>query len=456
MTSTRRPILFVSAPESGLFNSLFNIASELSRRGVPDLVFATDENRREDIERIGAAPGNSPVLFASLGDVVPEFSSSTWDDETYAEVTGPSRWKAHKALVKHSFKPGLHTDKYRCLDAVVEQVQPALMVIDSISFFGFQVAITRKVPFALSVPFLPSNMFPTSLLSNFPTSHSGLPLNMTFTQRMANRLFKIRKVAMFFTPAMIPVLRNFERERKELGIPPEAGKLTARTDFAELILCYSVEGLDYPFPLPDTMHQVGAIVPPLPEAPDDDGVLKWLDTRSSVIYMGFGTVTRLTPGEVGSLVDVARSLEGHHDVLWKLPKSQQQFLPPDSELPSNLRIESWVPSQLDVLAHPSVKLFFTHGGGNGFHEGLYFGKPLVVRPLWIDCYDQAVRGADSGVSLTLDRPETFDIADVLDKLNRVLTEPSFRERAKQFARAQQEAGGVRKAADLILGTRAMR
>ena len=64
-----------------------------------------------------------------------------------------------------------------------------------------------------------------------------------------------------------------------------------------------------------------------------------------------------------------------------------------------------MPSQLDVLAHPNVTAFVTHGGGNGFHEGLYFGKPMVVRPLWGDCHDVAVRGKDKGVSLTLDPPQ---------------------------------------------------
>jgi polyene glycosyltransferase len=105
-----------------------------------------------------------------------------------------------------------------------------------------------------------------------------------------------------------------------------------------------------------------------------------------------------------------------------------------------------------VLAHPSVKVFFTHAGGNGYHEGLYFGKPLVVRPLWVDCYDQAVRGRDFGVSLTLDHPEKVDPDDVVDKLTRVIEEDSFRERAEYFAVQQREAGGRRAAADLVLAS----
>jgi polyene glycosyltransferase len=66
-----------------------------------------------------------------------------------------------------------------------------------------------------------------------------------------------------------------------------------------------------------------------------------------------------------------------------------------SVLPTNLRIEHWIPSRLGVLAHPNVRVFLTHGGGNGFHEGIYFGKPLLVMPFWLDCCDFGVRAIDA-------------------------------------------------------------
>jgi polyene glycosyltransferase len=213
--------------------------------------------------------------------------------------------------------------------------------------------------------------------------------------------------------------------------------------------------LDYPFELPAKLKPVGAMMPPLPEAAQDEGLSQWLDAQSSVIYLGFGTITRLTREQVGSVVEVARRLEGRHQLLWKLPKEQQHLLPPAESLPGNLRIESWVPSQLDVLAHPNVELFFSHGGGNGFHEGLYFGKPQVVRPLWVDCFDQAVRGRDFGVSLTLDRPQQMDPDDVVDKLTRVLSDPAFRQQAQRLGELQRKAGGREKAADLLLGLKAL-
>ncbi|MFI9045601.1 glycosyltransferase [Streptomyces sp. NPDC053427] len=453
MESARRPILFVSLPESGLANPLLVLAEELSRQNVPDIWFATDEPRREDVKRISVG---SEVEFASLGEVVTELSAVTWDDAVYREITQSSRFKAHRAVIRQSYKPGRHEEKFRKLAAVVDEVRPALMVIDCISAFGIELAISRKIPFVLSVPFVPSNVL-TAFTPfakgytprDYPVPHTGLPRPMTFAQRMSNALFKWRTLAMFCTPEMGKVVAEDNRRRKAHGLGPLSPM--ARIEHADLVLCNSIAELDYPFDIPEKVRLVGAMVPPLPESQQDDSLSQWLDEQSSVVYAGFGTITRLTRNQVDSMVEVTRRLEGRHQVLWKLPSEQQHLLPPKESLPANLRIESWVPSQLDVLAHPNVKVFFTHGGGNGFNEGVYFGKPLVVRPLWVDCYDQAVRGRDFGISLTLDRPRDIDVDDVLDKLTRVLETPSFHENAQRLGALQRAAGGRETAAALLLG-----
>ena len=108
-----------------------------------------------------------------------------------------------------------------------------------------------------------------------------------------------------------------------------------------------------------------------------------------------------------------------------------------------------------MLAHDKVKLFFGHAGGNGFAEGVRFGKPMVLRPMWVDTYDQARRGDDFGVSLTLDKPWELHADDLLDKIERVLADDSFAANAKRYAELYAAAGGRETAADLILGLPAM-
>ncbi|USX53996.1 glycosyltransferase [Lentzea sp. HUAS12] len=458
MASTRRPVLFVSYPESGLVNPLLVLAGELARRGVPDLYFATDENRRAEVEALSAA---SPVSFVSLGEVDSEMSATSWEDDVYRAVTQRSRSKANQAVIRQTFRPRGRMEKYARLQAAAESIDPALMVVDSISQFGVELAITTGTPFVLGVPFLPSNVLTTRTHlgrshtpKGFPVPHSGLPYPMNLRQRLANHLMKIRTLLPFLTPSMRQVVEEDAELRRRHGIAPEAKGEMARVDQAELVLCYSIPDMDYPFPLPEKMRTVGALVPPLPQAPGDHALTRWLDAQDSVVYLGFGTITRLTREQVGALVEVVRRMNGHQ-FLWKLPLEQQNLLPPADQLPRNLRIEAWVPSQLDVLAHRNVRLFFTHAGSNGVHEGLYFGTPLVTRPLWMDCHDLAVRVQDLGLGLTLDRPETIDADDVTDKLTRVLGDRSFRRRAELIGQLQRAAGGRAAAADLLLNLPAL-
>lgn len=452
MDPVRRPILFTSGSGSGVLNPLLNVAAELARRGVPDLWFATDDNSRKDVEALSA---KSEVKFLSLGEFAEQLWPPSWDEETYNAVTQVSRVDALRAVTLKSFDPNVWIDKYRRLDAVVEELEPALIIMDSVEFYRCSLPILKKIPFILSSPFLPSNAMIATLPPEFPIPHSGLPYDMTPEQRQANEKFRADKAAIFSDPEMQRRGVEYMKMAAEFGITPSALSQENILNQTEMVLCYSLAELDYPLELPEKIKLLGTTIPPLETSSEPDEVVDWLDKRDSVVYMGFGTLTRLTEEQVGSLVEVARRLDGAHDVLWKLPTEQQQYLPPADTLPGNLRIENWVPSQHAVLDHPSVKVFFSHGGGNGFHEGLYFGKPQVIRPLWVDCFDQDVRGADHGVSLSLDRPQDLDPTDIVDKLTKVLGTDSFRERAEHFGRLLHEAGGLTGAADLILASPAL-
>jgi glucuronosyltransferase len=64
-------------------------------------------------------------------------------------------------------------------------------------------------------------------------------------------------------------------------------------------------------------------------------------------------------------------------VLWKY---ENETLP---NKPSNVMISPWIP-QRDILAHPNVKLFITHGGLLGTTEALVEGVPVLGIPLFGD------------------------------------------------------------------------
>jgi UDP:flavonoid glycosyltransferase YjiC (YdhE family) len=105
-------------------------------------------------------------------------------------------------------------------------------------------------------------------------------------------------------------------------------------------------------------------------------------------------------------------------------------LPP---APDNVRVERWVP-QGDVLAHAAAAI--VHGGSGSTLGAIAAGVPLVVVPLFADQPENARRVAEVGAGLAVEpnreRPE--DTAGPLrDAIERVLAEPSFKQRARALA-----------------------
>lgn len=64
-------------------------------------------------------------------------------------------------------------------------------------------------------------------------------------------------------------------------------------------------------------------------------------------------------------------------ILWKW---ENESLP---NQPSNVYIRKWMP-QRDILCHPKVRVFMTHGGLMGTSEAAYCGVPTVSTPMYGD------------------------------------------------------------------------
>ncbi|GAA5201034.1 hypothetical protein GCM10023322_80230 [Rugosimonospora acidiphila] len=426
------------------------VAGELARRGVPELYFASTEDRRRDVEAI---QGRTSVRFISLGERL-ERPPGEWDDDTYAAATQPARPRALTArpqnVITYLAKvtdADIMITMYQRMLAEVRKLNPGLMVVDSSSVYPTDAAREHGVPYVLSVPIAVSEVFADRLPLSYPSPNSGLPGQLSLRQRLANLRFRLSLLRGLLTK--VPAA-DFTRRRREAGISNASASQSKYADDARAIVGYSVFGMEYPFSAaPSHLHMVGPVVPPLPEAAEPDPALRdWLDGHESIVYLAFGTHMRMRPEQVTAVIDAVRRLGPEHHLLWKLPRRQQEMLPAD--LPANLRVEHWVPSQLEVLNHPHVRVYFNHGGGNSAYEGIYFGKPGLVQPFWMDCYDHAARVADSGTSLVLSYQDTLSGERIAAALRRLLREPEFTTRAREWAERFRAAGGASAAADVIL------
>jgi polyene glycosyltransferase len=442
-----RRILFASESGWGHVNPLIAIAGELAARGVTDVWFASNDEHRAAIE---AVDGDEPPRFVSLGPIKPEQEPGNWSDETMRSVMTGSPLRNLAAMIDLNLDFDDRRQRFQRMLEVVEAVRPALAVVDLFAYWAIDALTTCGVPYVAICPGLASSVYADRLPWSYPTPLSGLRRHMSLPQKVRNVAFRVGRQVVGYHPRHLRKNIDFYRARVAEGQTNPESKLSQYADGAIAVFSCSVFGLEYPFPrVPANLRMIGTMIGPTTRATDDDGDLAdWLDMHASVVYAAFGTVMRLTPDQTRAIVDAAERLGPDHHVLWKLPRSRRHLLP--TVLPSNLRVESWVPSQLDVLAHAHIRAFFNHGGANGVHEGLYFGKPQLVLPFWMDNVDNAARIADSGAGLAVANAQRPDGRAVAAQLARLLNEPAFQTRAGEWQRQLREAGGSGAAAEEII------
>lgn len=66
-----------------------------------------------------------------------------------------------------------------------------------------------------------------------------------------------------------------------------------------------------------------------------------------------------------------------YNVVWKWEGGKIENLPP------NVRTAAWWPQQ-QLLGHPNLKAFVSHGGLLSLHEAAFHGAPTLVLPVFCD------------------------------------------------------------------------
>lgn len=112
------------------------------------------------------------------------------------------------------------------------------------------------------------------------------------------------------------------------------------------------------------------------------------------------------------------------NVLWKYENGSIRNLP-------NVMISKWLP-QNDILAHPNVKLFITHGGIFGTQEGIYWAKPMLCLPLYGDQHRNTIKSVRAGYARSLDFSKmTAD--DLQQNIETLITDPQYKRKAMEIS-----------------------
>jgi UDP:flavonoid glycosyltransferase YjiC (YdhE family) len=104
--------------------------------------------------------------------------------------------------------------------------------------------------------------------------------------------------------------------------------------------------------------------------------------------------------------------------------------------------------QLQVL--PIVDLVITHGGNNTVSEIFYFGKPMIVMPLFNDQYDNAQRIHEKGFGLRLD-PYSCDQKELLEGIEKLLSDKSIAQKMNRISKRIQSENSISKLPEMVEG-----
>ncbi|XP_053608926.1 UDP-glucosyltransferase 2 [Plodia interpunctella] len=158
----------------------------------------------------------------------------------------------------------------------------------------------------------------------------------------------------------------------------------------------------------------------------DPEIEEWISGAGDAgfVYVSMGSSVKTTKMPLSAHRMIVSALGRlPHRVLWKQDAEQNM-----TDIPSNVRLYKWLPQQ-DLLGHPKIKAFVTHGGLLSMYETVYHGVPIVTIPVFCDHDSNAAKAELDGYAKKLDLQHLTS-----DKLYRaikeVINEPKYRKEVK--------------------------
>jgi MGT family glycosyltransferase len=403
----------------GPTNNCVGIGDVLRRRG-HRVVFVVEESFAGTLE----AKGFEERLFR-LGSPGPgaEEPGQFWKDfvRDTAPVFRETPFEQLGTFIAPTWQALLDGARYADarLAEVFDEVGPDVIVEDNVCAFPAIWASGR--PWVRIVSCNPLEVKDPAL----PPTFSGLPLDDgadwdPFREEYARQIATMQA--------------EFSAFCVECGAPPLPElEMIHESPWLNLTL-YPAE-LDYPRsrPLPPTWHGLETCVratdPPW-SPPERDG--------RALVYVSLGSLGSADLPLVEALVELL-SHSPHRYVVSKGP------LHAEYELADNMVGAEFLP-QTSVLPH--VDAVITHGGNNTTTECMWFGKPMVVLPIFWDQHDNAQRVHETGYGLRLPT-YALEREHLLAAVDRVLEDPAFRSRSAGASVRLRRRPGTVAAADLV-------
>lgn len=415
-------LLIATAPGDGHVNPLVPVARELVGRG-HEVRWYTGRAYRDRVERTGAVH-EAMVDAYDYGGMTRERAFPR-----HAGLTGIRGMTTGFQEVFLDTAPA----QLRDLERITARFPVDALISDETCFAAGFLRERRGVPLV----WVATSVY---ILDSRDTAPVGLGLGPdgSASGRLRNRVLRWAADHL-----VLRRLRNAGSAlRAELGLAPlPGGAFTNVVEPPDLYLMGTVPGFEYPrSDLHRAVRFVGALQDP-PRAGELPGWWDELGAGRPVVHVTQGTVANDVDRLLLPCLRALADLDALLVVTTGVPPEQLDLGP----LPANARVERFVPH-----AHllPHTDLMVTNGGYGGVTAALAHGVPLVVAAATEEKHEVAAHVAWAGVGLHV-RGRSDLAAAVRRAVDRVLVEPSFRERAAALRADYREHGGARLAVDHI-------
>ena len=406
----------------GPTNNCIGIADVLRDRGLR-VIFVIEESFKGTLEARGF---EEHLMRLKPRPAIEEAPGQFWKD--FIRDTAPEFRKATLEQIDTLIRPiwselisgSIYVDAR--LSEIFAAVGPDVIVQDNVVAFG---AVTRAgTPWVRILSCNPLEMDDPGL----PPALSGLDSDNRVEWERFRRVYRDSHAAL---------QGEFSGYLQDSGAAPlPDGAFMYESPYLNL---YNYPGdLDYQRskPLNDTWHRLESCVR------TTDGPLR-IPPRipgEKLIYLSLGSLGSADVGLMNRLIEMLAGSD-YRLIVSKGPQQEE------IRLAGNMWGQEFLP-QTTLL--PLVDLVITHGGNNTVTESLYFGKPMIVLPLFWDQPDNAQRVHEAGIGVRLD-PYRCTQDELLGSIRALLANDALGTRLRNLSQRLQREPWTRRAAALIEG-----
>ncbi|XP_055389901.1 UDP-glucosyltransferase 2-like [Condylostylus longicornis] len=263
-------------------------------------------------------------------------------------------------------------------------------------------------------------------MSYIPSIFAELKTPLNFFDRVVNFL-----IIVYEKLRQYDLLSQQEEVYREI-FPPQKGYRSLNEMLRNVSVLFQATHFCNKLIKPMTVNtiEIGGIQVKEKSDPLPEDLKKFLDDAKDhgAIYFSLGTNVNssdLDQSTINKMFNVFKKLP--QNIIWKWEKDN---IKPGKS--SNILFRKWLP-QNDILAHPNIKLFISHGGNGGITEARHHAVPIVGLPLLGDQFTNLKNVKTSGWGLFLDI-KNLNETDFYDTIQEVLYNNSYRDNIKRISK----------------------